>query len=114
MGIRNRHEARFRARVETWSSRLKVKPEQVRLQRMTRKWASCSTAGRVSFSRDLLRQSGSFQDYVIVHELLHLRVPNHGRLFRSLMKSHLPENRWLDVAEAGTSATLCRAFGNKV
>jgi predicted metal-dependent hydrolase len=72
-----------------------VKPEQVRLQKMTRKWASCSTVGRVTFSEDLLQESGAFQDYVIVHELLHLRVRNHGKLFKSFLKAYLPgADRW--------------------
>jgi hypothetical protein len=57
---------------------------------MTRKWASYSTAGRVSFGRELLRRERRFQEVVIVHELLHLRVRNHGKLFRSLMSAHLP------------------------
>jgi predicted metal-dependent hydrolase len=35
------------------------------------------------------------QDYVIVHELLHLRVPNHGKLWKSLMRGYLGE--WEEV-----------------
>ena len=35
----------------------------------------------------------NFQDYVIVHELVHLKIPNHGRLFKSLLSAHLPEWR---------------------
>ncbi|MEX2535176.1 MAG: M48 family metallopeptidase [Trueperaceae bacterium] len=31
-----------------------------------------------------------FQDFVIAHELLHLRVPNHGKLFKALMTAHVP------------------------
>lgn len=92
---RNGHELRqeeFRARVATWSERLRVRPEQVRVQRMVRKWASCSTAGWVSFSDELLTQTPDFQDYVIAHELLHLKVPNHGKLFKSLLSAHFP--RW--------------------
>jgi len=80
----------FKSRVDSWAAKIQVKPQQVRLQKMTRKWASCSTAGRLTFSEDLLRQSSGFQDYVIVHELLHLKVPNHGKLFKSLMAAHLP------------------------
>lgn len=57
---------------------------------MTRKWASCSMQGWVTFSEDLLREPGKFQDYVIVHELLHLKVPNHGKLFKSLLSAHMP------------------------
>ena len=57
---------------------------------MTRKWASCSEAGRLTFSRELLRQRRAFREAVIVHELLHLRIPNHGKLFKSLMSVHVP------------------------
>src|SRR3712207_8374682 len=59
----------------------------VRIQQMTKKWGSCSTAGTVSLAIDLDEQDPGFQDFVIVHELLHLKVPNHGRLFRALMRS---------------------------
>lgn len=57
---------------------------------MTTKWASCSSAGRLCFSRDLLAEDGAFQEVVIVHELLHLLVPNHGKLFKSLMTAYVP------------------------
>ena len=67
-----------------------MRPGQVRVQKMTRKWASCSTQGWVTFSEDLLRKPEKFQDYVIVHELLHLKVPNHGKLFKSLLSAYLP------------------------
>lgn len=58
---------------------------------MTTKWASCSTSGRICFSRDLLQEGPAFRELVIVHELLHLRVPNHGKLFKSLMNAYLPD-----------------------
>ena len=35
-------------------------------------------------------RAGQFQDYVIVHELIHLKVPNHGKLFTSLLAAYLP------------------------
>lgn len=47
---------------------------------MTTKWGSCSTAGRASFDLDLLAQPYDFRKEVIVHELLHMKVPNHGKL----------------------------------
>jgi len=84
--------ASFRAQVAHWARRIRVKPRHVRLQAMPRKWASCSTAGAVSFSLDFLAQPAQFREYVIVHELLHLRVPDHGRLFKSLLRSYLPDD----------------------
>lgn len=80
----------FKAEVARRAAIMKVKPAQIRVQRMTKKWASCSSQGRVCFSTDLLQESGTFQGYVIVHELLHLQVPNHGKLFKSLMNAYLP------------------------
>ena len=52
----------------------------------------------LTFNEDLLAQNGSFQEYVIVHELLHLRVPNHGKLFRSLMALYLPDGEPIEGA----------------
>src|SRR3954452_17315862 len=45
-----------------------------------------------------LRTQPGFQDFVIAHELLHLRVPTHGRLFKALMTAHVPNWRTFDVA----------------
>jgi predicted metal-dependent hydrolase len=91
-----RHNSRqaFKDRVDSWATRLKVKPGQVRLQRMTRKWASCSTAGWVTFADDIVKEPQSFQDYVIVHELLHLRLPNHGKLFKSLLSAYVSSSHF--------------------
>ena len=80
----------FKAEIARWAAVMKVKPAQICIQRMTKKWASCSSKGRVCFSADLLQEPRTFQEYVIVHELLHLQVPNHGKLFKSLMNAYLP------------------------
>jgi hypothetical protein len=38
----------------------------------------------------------AFQDCVIVHELLHLRIRNPGKLFSATLRAHLPDNPWVD------------------
>ena len=63
---------------------------------MSRKWGSCSSGGGVTLSADLARESSSLQDAVIVHELLRLKIRNHGRVFKALMTAHLPGARHLD------------------
>ena len=83
----------MRERVASWAQRLNVQPRQVRVQRMTRKWGSCSTTGVVTLAADLADQDVGFQDFVIVHELLHLRVPNHGKLFKALLTAHVPASK---------------------
>jgi predicted metal-dependent hydrolase len=60
---------------------------------MTRKWGSCSTGAIVTLAAALANRPEAFQDFVIVHELLHLKVPNHGRVFKALMSAHVPHWR---------------------
>ena len=81
---------------QRWASKIGVAPKRVQIQRMKKKWASCSSSGRVCLSSDLLVEDSAFQEVVIVHELIHLLVPNHGKLFKSLMKAYLP--RWDEIA----------------
>lgn len=83
----------FKRRVAHWSARLRAQAREVYVVSMSRKWASCSARGRVCFARDLLERSRAEQDFVIVHELLHLRHPNHGPVFHALMGTHLSARR---------------------
>lgn len=79
----------LKAEVETWANRIRVQPTSVQVRRMTRKWASCSSKGRLTFSEDLLAEAVAVRAEVIVHELLHLKVPNHAKLFHSLLRGYL-------------------------
>ena len=92
--------------VAKWANAINVSPRRVQVQSMRRKWASCSTAGTISFSADLLRVPAAFREYVIVHELLHLVVPNHGRVFRALLRVYLPACRVGDGPGCGFARAL--------
>jgi hypothetical protein len=95
---------RFKSEVARWAAVIKVKPARIRVQRMTRKWASCSNSGWVCFSSDILQEPRTFQEYVIVHELLHLQIPNHGKLFKSLMSAYLPDWEVILTEQNGSSS----------
>ncbi len=82
----------FKQEVRDWAERIGVETTEVHVRKMSRKWGSCSTSGRVTFSRDLLAESEETRAGVIVHELLHLQVPNHGPLFRRLERAYLRMN----------------------
>jgi hypothetical protein len=90
--------------VHTWAEKIGVAPKELYVQRMTRKWASCSTRGRICFSTDLLCEERRFRSVVIVHELIHLMVPNHGKLFKSLMNAYMPD--WERIA-GGRVSRMC-------
>lgn len=79
----------FKKEVLAWASRIGVQVREIHIRPMKRKWASCSRQGRLTFSKDLLEQPAAFRNRAIVHELVHLKVPNHGRLFRILVEGFL-------------------------
>ena len=83
------HKDKFKQRVRLWADKLDVKVVWLGVRPMRNKWASCSTAGHLNFSDELPVLKSELWDYVIVHELLHLSVPNHGKLWKSLMRAHL-------------------------
>lgn len=84
--------SQFKATVTQWAEKMRVEPARIQLQGMTKKWASCSPTGALTFNVELLDEDRQFGEAVIVHELIHLTVPNHGRLFRSLLRAYMPES----------------------
>ncbi len=93
---RLREKQEFKDRVLEWTAKLDVKVTAIYVRPMRRKWASCSTAGTLSFNDELLGMERGLADYVIVHELLHFSVPNHGKLWKCLMRVHLGDYERLE------------------
>ncbi len=76
-----------------WSARIGVRLHSVHLRAMTTKWASVSTAGRLTLNTELIALPRELGEFVIVHELVHLLCPDggHGRIFKSFMSAYLPD-----------------------
>ena len=95
----------FKAKVYEWADKLDVSVNWLGVREMKNKWASCSTNGNLNFNAELLTFDDELQNYVIVHELLHFSVPNHGKLWKSLMTAHLGDysriEQRLTLQEAG-------------
>jgi len=81
----------FIERVEKWSAKIGVEYKEIQFRQMKRKWASCSTRGRLTFDPDILEKELEFQDKSIVHELLHFRYPNHGKMFKTMLSTYLKD-----------------------
>jgi predicted metal-dependent hydrolase len=80
----------LKAAAYAWAERINIRLIQVSVRKMRRKWASISTAGRLTLSLDLLQIPRELGEFVIVHELVHLLVPNHGKVFKCFMLDYLP------------------------
>lgn len=92
-----RDKEEFKRSALDWADKLDVKVHSLAVRPMRTKWASCSTAGNLNFSVELLEMDRELGEYVIVHELLHFSVPNHGKLWKSLMRAHVGDYDALDA-----------------
>ncbi len=95
MKRRWRNKRELKERVQEWALKLDANVATIYVRPMSRKWASCSTAGNLNFNSELLDLDPELGDYVIVHELLHCSVPNHGKLWKSRMMAHLGDHERL-------------------
>lgn len=75
------------------------------------RWGSCSPKGSLSFNWKLLMAPEPVIDYVVIHELSHLREMNHGASFWRLVGEHCPQwreyRRWLRDHGSELAAGLC-------
>lgn len=79
----------FKEEVLTLAEDVGVKPREIHIRSMKRKWASCSSSGRLTFDKKLLDEPEELRLKVIIHELLHMKYPNHGKMFKLLLNTYL-------------------------
>ncbi|MFH1382126.1 MAG: SprT family zinc-dependent metalloprotease [Chloroflexota bacterium] len=98
-------------KVEEWSSRLDIKHNGITVRGQKTRWGSCSRQGKLSFNWRLLMAPEPVIDYVVVHELTHLKEMNHSKRFWQAVAKHCPEwrelKKWLRAHEAELAAELC-------
>ncbi|MBP5720574.1 MAG: M48 family metallopeptidase [Bacteroidales bacterium] len=68
---------------------------QVRIKHNSSNWGSCSELGNINLNLNLMRLPEQLRDYVMLHELCHLRYMNHGPEFHALLESVCPGHRSL-------------------
>jgi predicted metal-dependent hydrolase len=92
-----------RPRAGGWAERLRVSPEKLDVADLGRKWGSADSGNRVRLHWATFQLPPPLVDYVLVHELAHLREPHHGPAFWQLVARVMPdyEERKRDVALRG-------------
>jgi predicted metal-dependent hydrolase len=86
-------------RVKQYSQQYNFTPKQVKISSAKTRWGSCSSNGTLNFTWRLVMAPLAVIDYVVVHELAHLRVKNHSSKFWKEVESVYPEykkqRKWL-------------------
>lgn len=80
-------------RVKHWSAVMGLTPSGVKITSARTRFGSCSAKNSLCFSWYLMRYPAAAIDYVVVHELAHIRHRNHSPAFYALVEQHLPDWR---------------------
>lgn len=82
------------ALIAKWEKRLGVKVNGYYLQRMKTKWGSCNTMlGNIRLNTELVKKPKDLLEYVVIHEMAHLKERNHSDAFVRILNKHFPEWR---------------------
>jgi predicted metal-dependent hydrolase len=94
----------LRSRAEFYAKEMKLSPQKLSFRSQSSRWGSCSSQGNISLNWRLMAAPSPVLDYVVVHEIAHLRHYNHSRAFWDLVaefspgykqnKLWLAENQW--------------------
>ena len=80
-------------RTAYWSQRMGLYPTQIRITSAQRRFGSCSSEGHICYSWRLMQYPPEAIDYVVVHELAHLKHMNHSPAFHALVANYLPDHK---------------------
>ena len=68
----------------------KIKINSLSVRKLEKRWGSCTKQGKIFLNVDLVKVSVDCIDYVIVHEICHLKIHNHGKKYFQLLQKHFP------------------------
>ncbi|MDD5717454.1 MAG: SprT family zinc-dependent metalloprotease [Sulfuricurvum sp.] len=83
------------SRVAYYARKMNLHPKELRFKRMRSRWGSCDSSAIVTFNTLMMQLAYEQIDYIIVHELAHLRHMNHSKEFHDLVRRYLPEEKML-------------------
>lgn len=76
---------------DKWENELEVTKKELVIKKMKGKWGYCECRRKViCLNSELAKRRMEFVEYVVLHELCHLLVPNHGPDFKKLLNTHMP------------------------
>lgn len=91
--------AKITGRLQYYAALLNLKPGDIRVKNQKSRWGSCSGGNNLNFNWRLVMAPEKVMDYVIIHELCHIRIKNHSdkfwRMVARFMPDYAQQRQWL-------------------
>ncbi|HMM21834.1 MAG TPA: SprT family zinc-dependent metalloprotease [Selenomonadales bacterium] len=86
-------------RTAFWAGEIGVRPCRLFIREQKSRWGSCSSRGNINYNWRIVMAPPEVVDYLVVHELCHIKVPNHSKDFWLLVGQAVPDykrhRKWL-------------------
>lgn len=88
-------------RTQKLASKISIKPSRIVIKLLKNRWGSATEKGVVTLNSNLLKAPKDVIDYIIIHELCHLKIKNHSQRYWNLVRKFMPnyedQKRWLEI-----------------
>lgn len=98
--LESKYSTFIKRKFDLYSKKLQVKPKGYNIKNLESKWGSATIAGQINLNVHLLKTPRKMIDYVILHELAHLRIKGHGYEYWVFLKKFMHDfekrKEWLE------------------
>lgn len=98
---RKHADIKLKERVNKYKKQIGEEPNLVRVKKQKKRWGSCSSKGNLNFNLKIIMAPMSIVDYIVIHELAHLKYSNHSKEFWGLVETIIPDyeerQEWLRI-----------------
>ena len=99
--IYNKSKIYFDNRIAVLASKTRIKPTKIEVKLLKGRWGSASKDGKISLNSNLLKVPKDVIDYIIIHELCHLKIKDHSFRYWNLVRKFMPDyeekKNWLEI-----------------
>jgi predicted metal-dependent hydrolase len=91
----------FKEKVLKFSRKILVNPSKITIKNLKNRWGSATEKGTINLNINLLKAPENVIDYIIIHELCHLKIKKHSHHFWNLVSNYVPDYKnkvnWLEI-----------------
>ena len=98
---RRKADEKITPRIKYWSNITGLKPAKLRFRKLSKRWGSCTKDNEVIINYDAVKLPFTLIDYVIVHELSHIKYKDHSKAFWNTVEKYIPDYKELDDKMVG-------------
>ena len=77
--------------MEKWTREVGLAPEEYRIRKVKTSWGTCSSTKKITINQDLMMYSREAIEYVVLHEICHLKYMNHSKKFWEMVEKYMPD-----------------------